>query len=45
MTKYINGIKATKADLRKLEQDIKAGKIKLTAKTTKAGNIAFKTEG
>ena len=42
---YINGIKAGKADLRQLKNDSKAGKIKLYAKTTKKGNIAFKTEG
>lgn len=42
---YINGIKASKTDLRQLESDSKAGKIKLHAKTTKKGNISFKTEG
>lgn len=45
MTIYINGFKASKADLRKLENDSKAGKVRVSAKTTKKGNIAFKTEG
>lgn len=45
MTIYINGIKATKTDLRQLEKDSKDGKIKLYAKKTKKGNIAYRTEG
>lgn len=45
MTIYINGIKASKKDLRKLESDSKAGKVRVFAKTTKSGNIAFRTEG
>lgn len=45
MTIYINGFKASKKELRKLENDSKNGKIKLYAKTTKKGNIAFTTEG
>jgi hypothetical protein len=45
MTIYINGIKASKTDKRQLESDIKAGKVKVSAKTTKKGNIAYKTEG
>lgn len=45
MTIYINGFKASKADLRDLEEQSKAGKVKVYAKTTKKGNIAFKTEG
>ena len=45
MTIYINGIKASKTDLRKLESDSKAGKVVVSARTTKKGNISFKTEG
>lgn len=41
---YINGIKASKADKEKLENDLKAGKQKATAHITKKGNIAYKTE-
>ena len=45
MTIYINGFKASKADLRKLENDSKAGKVQVFAKTTKKGNLAFTTRG
>lgn len=45
MTIYINGIKASKKDLRQLDKDSKAGKVIVYAKTTKSGNIAFRTEG
>lgn len=41
---YINGIKASKKDLAKLESELKAGKQKATAHITKSGNIAYKTE-
>lgn len=40
---YINGIKASKKDLKALEKDIKTGKTTATARTTKKGNIAIKT--
>lgn len=40
---YINGIKASKADLKALEKDLKAGRNKATARTTKKGNIAIRT--
>ena len=41
---YINGIKASKKDLERLERDLKAGKGKAYSKTTKKGNIAIRTE-
>jgi translation initiation factor 1 (eIF-1/SUI1) len=41
---YINGIKASKKDLERLESDLKAGKQKAYGKTTKKGNIAYRTE-
>ena len=44
MTTYINGIKAGKKDIARLEKDSKAGRVKVTAKTTKGGNIAYKVE-
>ena len=34
MKKYINGIKATRADIARLENDIKRGTVKVTAHTT-----------
>lgn len=40
---YINGIKASKKDLKALEKQIKAGKTIAYGKTTKKGNIAFRT--
>lgn len=41
---YINGIRASKADRAKLENDLKSGRQRATARTTKAGAIAIKTE-
>jgi hypothetical protein len=41
---YINGIKASKADVKRLLQDLKNGKNKATAHTTKSGNLAIVTE-
>ena len=40
---YINGKKATKKDVMRLLADIKAGKQKATAHTTKSGNFAIIT--
>ena len=40
---YINGIKASKKDLQRLESDLKAGAQTATARTTKAGNISIRT--
>lgn len=44
ITIYINGIRATKADRARLENDLKSGRQRATAHTTKAGAIAIKTE-
>lgn len=41
---YINGIRATKKDLDRLIKDIKNGKQRATAHTTKSGNLAIVTE-
>lgn len=41
---YINGRKASKADKIALENDLKAGRQRATAHTTKAGAIAYKTK-
>jgi hypothetical protein len=41
---YINGIKATKSDIKRLLQDLKNGKQRATAHTTKSGNLAIVTE-
>jgi hypothetical protein len=41
---YINGIRATRADLARLLDDLKNGKQKATAHTTKSGNLAIVTE-
>lgn len=41
---YINGRKASKADRARLEKDLKSGRQRATARTTKAGAIAIKTE-
>ena len=41
---YINGIRASKADIIALEKALKAGTQRATARTTKRGNIAIKTE-
>ena len=40
---YINGIKASKKDLKALEKNLKEGKTTATARTTKKGNIAYRT--
>ena len=40
---YINGTRATKADRARLENDLKSGRQRATARTTKAGAIAIKT--
>ena len=40
---YINGIKASKADLKSLLKWIKDGKTTATAHTTKKGNFAIVT--
>ena len=44
ITVYINGIRASKADKIALEKALKAGTQRATARTTKAGAIAIKTE-
>lgn len=41
---YINGIKASKADVKRLLADLKNGKQRATAHTTKGGNLAIITE-
>jgi hypothetical protein len=41
---YINGIKASMADIKRLLQDLKNGKNRATAHTTKRGNLAIVTE-
>jgi hypothetical protein len=41
---YINGKKATKSDIKRLLADLKAGKQRATAHTTKSGNLAIITE-
>lgn len=41
---YINGIKASKADIKRLCEDLKNGKNRATAHTTKNGNLAIVTE-
>jgi hypothetical protein len=41
---YINGTKATKNDIKRLLEDLKAGKQRATAHTTKNGNFAIVTE-
>lgn len=43
ITVYINGRKASKADRARLEKDLKSGRQRATARTTKAGAIAIKT--
>lgn len=44
MTVYINGFKATKADMEYLQQLINKGQANITSiKKTKRGNIAIKT--
>lgn len=41
---YINGVKATKSDIKRLFEDIKNGTQRATAHTTKGGNLAIVTE-
>jgi hypothetical protein len=41
---YINGTKATKKDIKRLLADLKAGKQRAKAHTTKNGNLAIITE-
>lgn len=41
---YINGIKASRADLARLLADIRKGTQKATAHTTKGGALAITTE-
>ena len=41
---YINGTKASKADLDRLLKDLKTGKQRATAHTTKNGNLAIVTK-
>lgn len=40
---YINGIKASKEDLKILMKHLKEGKTRATAHTTKKGNLAIVT--
>ena len=42
-TIYINGIKASKGDLKALLEWLKQGKTEATAHTTKSGNLAITT--
>jgi hypothetical protein len=41
---YINGYKASKADLKRLLKDIKSGKQYATATTTRRGALAITTK-
>ena len=41
---YINGIKASKNDLKRLLQDLKNGTQRAAAHTTKRGSLAIVTE-
>jgi hypothetical protein len=41
---YINGIKASKAEIKRLLADLKNGTQKATAHTTKRGALAITTE-
>jgi hypothetical protein len=41
---YINGIRASKADFKRLLQDLKNGKQRATAHTTRSGALAIVTE-
>lgn len=41
---YINGIKASKKDIKRLSADLKNGKQRATAHTTKKGNLAIITK-
>ena len=42
---YINGEKASNKALRQLDQDSKAGKVRVYGRINKSGNAAFRTEG
>jgi hypothetical protein len=41
---YINGVKASKADVKRLLADLKNGTQRATAHTTKKGNFAIVTK-
>jgi hypothetical protein len=41
---YINGVKASKNDIKRLCEDLKNGKQRATAHTTKSGNLAIVTK-
>ena len=41
---YINGTKASRADIKRLLEDLKNGTQRATAHTTKSGNLAIITE-
>lgn len=41
---YINGVKASKNDIKRLLKDLKNGTQTATAHTTKKGNLAIVTE-
>ncbi len=41
---YINGIKASKNDIKRLLWELKTGRNKATAHTTKSGALAITTE-
>ena len=41
---YINGTKATRADLARLFEDLKNGTQRVTAHSTKKGNLAIVTK-
>ena len=41
---YINGVKASKADIKRLIEDLKNGTQRAKAHTTKNGNLAITTE-
>jgi hypothetical protein len=40
---YINGVRASRADLERLAEEIKAGRTAATVKRTRAGAIAITT--
>ncbi len=44
-TADINGIKASKQDMHQLEQDVKAGKVRICGRMMEGGDISFITEG
>jgi hypothetical protein len=41
---YINGIRASRADVKRLLEDLKTGNQRATAHTTKSGALAITTE-